>query len=122
MAGNGGKVTGSEGSSGPGVGERAPAAARPRGASAGRRGRSPARSDFDPASRPEGGPTLADEEQRQFHATHFTADPRGSAMSGAPPGQTRRKARGGNPPLSPEAIARPTQAAKSKRRGGSGPA
>jgi hypothetical protein len=116
MASKDGKLTGGMHSSG--AGERAPAPPPPR-----RKGASPARkrsagAGFDPASSPEGGPSLADEAQRQFHATHFTADPRGSAMAGAPPGRARRKSRGGTPPDSPE----PRQPAKTrKRRGGAGP-
>lgn len=107
---------GGEGTLGPGTGERAPAAKRsPRGG----RSDSSRSKPFDPASAPEGGPSLAEEEQRQFHATHFTADPRGSAASGAPPGGQRRKARGGSAP----ANARPPEKAdRPKRRGGAGPA
>jgi hypothetical protein len=100
---------GSEGTSGAGAAERAPAK---------RGGRRPPGSDFDPATRPEGGPTLATAEQRQFHATHFTADPRGAGRSGAPPGGRRRKVRGGTPPApsrQDEPVAQP------KRRGGTGP-
>ena len=55
----------------------------------------------DPAQTPPKGPTLAEEEQRQFHATHFTADPRGAAMAGEPPpgaAKRRRKRRGGAGP------------------------
>jgi hypothetical protein len=45
-----------------------------------------------------GPPTPAEEKERAFHATHFTADPRGSAMTGkAPPGASP-KHRGGTPP------------------------
>src|SRR5690348_17353962 len=30
-------------------------------------------------------PTLAEKQERTFHATHFSADPRGKAMAGSPP-------------------------------------
>lgn len=107
---------GGDGTSGPGVGERAPAGKRaPRGS----RGQKSQSKPFDPASAPEGGPSLAKEEERQFHATHFTADPRGSGASGAPPGGPRRKVRGGSPP---KGARDPEKAAKPKRRGGAGSA
>ena len=101
-------ATGSEGTSGPGAGERAPAKAAGHAAEMG----------FDPVTRPDGGPTLASEEQREFHATHFTADPRGAAMGGAAPGGRRRKVRGGTPPAATPTDGSSTQP---KRRGGAGP-
>ena len=74
---------------------------------------------WDPAAVPGGGPSLGDEEERQFHATHFTADPRGKGMQGKAPPAGRRKQRGGTPPAASDtAEAAPRQ----KRRGGSGPA
>ena len=72
---------------------------------------------WDPAAKPAGGPSLRDEEDRQFHATHFTADPRGAGMQGKAPPSGRRKQRGGTPPAPPDA-AEPAPA--QKRRGGSG--
>ena len=80
---------------------------------------------WDPASVPPGegpagaGPSLAEEEQRQFHATHFTADPRGAAMAGKPPpGRARHKHRGGTPPAE---DAPPEHTPRPKRRGGTPP-
>ena len=111
------KHTGADGTSGPGAGERAPASKRSLPDKS--TGAKPPKSEpFDPASRPDGGPSLAAQEQRTFHATHFTADPRGSAMAGAPPGGSRRKQRGGSPPNNAAARNKPS---KPKRRGGAGP-
>src|SRR5688572_30306186 len=75
----------------------------------------------DPAGVPAKGRSLREEEERQFHATHFTADPRGAAMSGAPPGGGRRrnKKRGGTPPDAQGKENTPPP--RPKRRGGAGP-
>jgi hypothetical protein len=52
---------------------------------------------WDPAAVPAGKGderTLADEEERAFHATHFTADPRGAGKAGkAPPGASPQRRR-----------------------------
>ena len=74
---------------------------------------------WDPAAKPAESASLEEEEDRQFHATHFTADPRGAAMSGAPPAGTRKK-RGGTPP-DPRDETIPPAPAPPKRRGGTGP-
>jgi hypothetical protein len=80
---------------------------------------------WDPASVPAGKgdePTLADEDERAFHATHFSADPRGAAMAGkAPPGASR-KHRGGTPPPVPGSTGVEQPAARRKHRGGTPPA
>ena len=76
----------------------------------------PVSQPWDPAAS-RGGPTLEEEQERQFHATHFTADPRGAGMSGAPPG-ARRKTRGGSPPTRSGGH---EPAPRRKQRGGTGP-
>jgi hypothetical protein len=60
---------------------------------------------WDPAAVPpegaaaDGPPTKAEEDERAFHATHFSADPRGKGKAGAPPpGAKLPKHRGGTPP------------------------
>jgi hypothetical protein len=61
-------------------------------------------------------PTLAEEKERAFHATHFSADPRGTGKAGAPPpGNTASKHRGGTPPP-------PTPGTAGPERTRSGPA
>ena len=73
---------------------------------------------WDPAAVPPHAPSLAEQEERQFHATHFTADPRGAAMSGKPPaGTRRRKHRGGTPPDESAGPDTPKREDRPKRRG-----
>ena len=75
---------------------------------------------WDPAAVPSpGSPTLQEEEDRQFHATHFTADPRGAGSTGAPPIRPQKR-RGGTPPDAPKDDLPPSPA-RPKRRGGTGP-
>jgi hypothetical protein len=80
---------------------------------------------WDPAAVPPSTgnePTSAGEEDRAFHATHFSADPRGAAMAGkAPPGASR-KHRGGTPPPAPGANDQDEAAPRGKHRGGTPPA
>jgi hypothetical protein len=56
---------------------------------------------WDPAAKRTGagdGQTPQEKDERAFHATHFSADPRGAAMAGkAPPGASS-KHRAGTPP------------------------
>jgi hypothetical protein len=65
---------------------------------------------WDPAAVPakgggKDGPTLAEEQERAFHATHFSADPRGAAKEGTPPpGSASPKKRGGTPPGGPADV------------------
>jgi hypothetical protein len=77
---------------------------------------------WDPAAFPTAeSPTLRDEEERAFHATHFSADPRGASMAGKPPPDAGPKHRGGTPPPAPANEQAEQRPRRRKRRGGAAP-
>jgi hypothetical protein len=75
---------------------------------------------------PEKAPSAEERERREFHATHFTADPRGTKPGRTP--DASRKVRGGAPSDGPDSThsseaprPSPRPAPRRKRRGGTEP-
>jgi hypothetical protein len=80
---------------------------------------------WDPAAVPAkggdgDGPTSAEQEERAYHATHFTADPRGAVQAGSPPPSgDAQQPRSGTPPTERAGAGDDAEApAKHKRLGG----